>query len=290
MSDELFVEKDFGKKTFLRLAGGKQHLLDRLTKTLPDDSNKRRYIEPFFGGGSLFFATAPTEARIGDANHLMIEMYQYLVDDPSAVHSHLLSLAEMHDERFYYEVRSSFNRKSASHKKAAQLIYLNRSCFNGVFRVNQQSEFNVPWGKKQQILIPTQDYLKRAAELLGRSEMSHGDFSGLLEDVGEGDMVYLDPPYVPIDRTAHFRHYTSPRFSLDDHERLANWARKIADNGAHVMVSNSDLPVVRSMFCGWHFTSLSISRHVTSKKTDVRRFQELIITSYPVPSLNGGRP
>jgi DNA adenine methylase len=201
MTVEYYIEKDFGNKTFLRLAGGKQHLLDRLTRMLPSGIETLRYIEPFIGGGSLFFATSPANARISDANRLIIEMYRFLLDDPLAVHSHLLKLAERHNEDFYYEVRSSFNAKRASYKRAAQLIYMNRSCFNGVFRVNQKSKFNVPWGKKQQILIPTLEYLIRVADLLRKTEIILGDFAGSLKDVGQGDMVYLDPPYVPIDRT-----------------------------------------------------------------------------------------
>lgn len=282
MPNPVFIEKDFGRKSFLRLAGGKQRLLARLMEIIPATPKSFRYIEPFFGGGSLFFGIAPFAARISDANKLIMGMYQFLLDDPSVVHAHLLNLAERHDEAFYYEVRSSFNTARRGHKKAAQLIYLNRSCFNGVFRVNRKSEFNVPSGKKLQILIPTLDYLIGIAEVLARSEVLVGDFAFSLEDVGNGDVVYLDPPYVPIDQTAFFRHYTSPKFSLDDHQRVAAWSNKMAAKGAHVIVSNSDLPIVRAMFSGWHFTTISTSRNVTAKKASVRRLPELIITNYHV--------
>ena len=278
----MFYEKDFGTKPFLRLTGGKQKLLTKLIDLLPESIAHSRYIEPFFGGGSLFFALTPMGARLNDANTLLMDMYRSIQDDPAAVHDELVKLAKRHGEPFYYKVRSSFNLEGISHKKAAQFIYLNRACFNGVFRVNKKSEFNVPWGKKTHIIIPNLTNLERASRLFSACELLDWDFADALSDVGQRDFVYLDPPYLPLDQTAFFRHYTWPRFSLDDHEKLATCAQLIRERGANVMVSNRDLPIVRTMFRDWFFTEVSVPRFATADKANVRRAAELIITSYPV--------
>ena len=144
-----------------------------------------------------------------------------------------------------------------------------------------KSEFNVPWGKKTTIIIPNFATLDRTSQLLGASELLDGDFADSLSAVGDGDFVYLDPPYIPLDHTAYFRHYTWPLFSRDDHQRLAVRAQEIRERGAYVMISNADLPIIRTMFKDWHITEFSVPRSVTAKKDQVRRVSELIITSYP---------
>lgn len=280
MTNQAFTEKDFGDKSFLRLAGGKQKLVSKLISLLPTSIKQGRYIEPFFGGGSLFFAISPESARLNDANLLLMDMYRFIRDDPGVVHHELIKLAKKHGESFYYKVRSEINHASPSHKKAAQMIYLNRSCFNGVFRVNKKSEFNVPWGKKSEIIIPSRVTLENTAHKFSACNLLSGDFSEALQDIQPQDFVYLDPPYLPLDQTAFFRHFTWPRFELDDHKRLAVCAQRIREQGARVMVSNPDLPIVRSIFNNWHFTEVSLPRSAAARKTNVRRAAELIITSY----------
>ena len=276
MVDPPYVEKLFGTKPILRLAGGKQHLTRRLVGLLPPGTGQYRYVEPCLGGGSLFFALGPPVSRLNDLSPFLVHMYRHIRDDPESVHQELVCLAEQHAEDFYYRVRDSFNRAEPSIGKSAQFIYLNRSCYNGVLRVNQKSEFNVSWGKKGTILIPTLADLRHICEVLANSELSQGDYAPVLLDVGRGDFVYLDPPYPPVSQTAKFRQYTARTFSLDDHRNLGNWARQAADRGAHVMISNADTLAIRVMYEGWHLTKVWSPRHVTSKKSRVRRTPELM--------------
>ena len=247
------------------------------------------YREPFLGGGSLFLALEPSKAKLNDLNPLLIDMYRAVRDDPESVHRQLVTLANSHSSTFFYKTRGLFNRSEASVLKAAQFIYLNRSCFNGVFRVNRKSEFNVPWGKKERVLIPTAGNLKRLASLLSPAKLSDGDYTDVLAAAGPDDFVYLDPPYPPISRTSFFRHYTSLRFSLEDHQKVAEWANRISKRGAAVMISNADTEAVRNMFPGWYLTSLNRPRYVTANKSNVRRAAELIITNYQVRGNGRGR-
>lgn len=275
-----YREKDFGARPFLRLAGGKQGLASRLVMAAPQQVRALRLIEPFLGGGSLFMALQPDRARLNDLSHHLMAMYRSVRDEPAVVHQHLLSFAERHGESFYYSLRSEFNDSSPSPRKAAQLIYLNRACYNGVFRVNRQSRFNVPWGKKQIVHIPTSENLQRLGASLTRAELWCGDFRHTLTGVGAGDFVYLDPPYPPTSATAFFRHYTAIRFSMDDQRRLAVYAHTLAERGAAVMVSNADMDEIRDLFHGWNVTRVDQARSVTSTKDDVKRAGELVITSY----------
>jgi DNA adenine methylase len=268
-----------GAAPFLRWAGGKRGLARRLVDLAPENAAQRRYVEPFLGAGSLFFALAPQEAILGDANAHLVSCYRHIRDSAPAVASQLRHHAAAHGIRYYYRVRDLYNRTSASPARAAHFIYLNQACFNGVFRVNESGEFNVPIGSKKKPNLPTAGELERVARQLKQAKLVAGDFETTLALAKKGDFVYLDPPYPPLNGTAYFAHYTKDRFAADDQERLAKLVRELDARGCAVMVSNAGLKTIKALYNGFTFKRLIVTRWVTCNKKR-HRVREVVITNY----------
>lgn len=264
---------------FLRWVGGKRGLARRLVELAPEDAAKRRYVEPFLGAGSVFFALGPQEAILGDANAHLVSCYRHIRDSAPAVASQLRHHAAAHGIRYYYHVRELYNRTSASPARAAHFIYLNAACFNGVFRVNKNGEFNVPVGSKEEPYLPTVGDLERVAQQLKRAKLVAGDFETTLALTKKRDFVYLDPPYPPLNGTAYFAHYTKGRFAADDQLRLAKLVRELDARGCAVMVSNAGLKTIKALYNGFAFKRLTVTRWVTCNKKR-HRVREVVITNY----------
>ena len=263
---------------FLRWVGGKRQIVRRLVEFAPSDAAQRRYIEPFLGAGSLFFALTPQQAVLGDANSHLVSCYRAVRDHAAQVAAGLRRHAAAHSEDHYYRVRALYNRSPASPARAAQFIYLNQACYNGVFRVNTKGQFNVPCGSREPNL-PASDDLERVARHLRPAKLVVGDFATTLASAQRGDFVYLDPPYPPLNGTAYFAHYTMDRFGDEDQERLATLVRQLDERGCAVMVSNADRKSVRALYAGFAIRRLSVTRYVTCKKKR-HRVREVVITNY----------
>lgn len=266
-------------KPFLRWIGGKRRLVGRLVELAPPGAAERRYIEPFLGAGSLFFALAPTDAVLGDANAHLVSCYRAIRDNPSVVAAQLRRHAAAHAKRYYYRVRDLYNRSRASPARAAHFIYLNQTCYNGVFRVNLNGEFNVPYGSKDEPTLPSGSDLRRVSGLLKRTKLVVGDFASTLEIARRGDFVYLDPPYPPLNGTAFFAHYTMDRFPIDDQKRLAAVVRDLDARGCAVMVSNAGVEQIRGLYDGFSFRRMTVTRWVTCERKK-HRVREVVITNY----------
>lgn len=263
----------------LRWAGGKRQLLSRLIEFFPKDISNGNYREPFLGAGCLFFALQPKQAVLSDANAYLISCYQHVRDDWAAVNKCLRRHARLTSEDHYYRTRTLYNRSSHSASQAARFIYLNKTCFNGIFRVNTKGEFNVPYGWKEPPALPTADILKRASNALKHATLvSHG-FDKALEDAKQGDFVYLDPPYPPLNGTAYFTHYTMDRFSQSDQERLSAVVKGLDQVGCRVLMTSADLPLIRGLYRGFEIKSLSVTRFITCK-AERHTVRELVITNY----------
>ena len=209
-----------GLKPFLRWAGGKQWISRKLAQAIPHDSGT--YYEPFLGGGSLFFATLPDKAVLSDINSRLVETYQVVRDNPFVV----IPILEgwKNDEHTYYRIRGTeFDEPSF---RAAQFIYLNRTCWNGLYRVNKEGKFNVPFGNHGRTIVNT-DHLLKISRALRNAEILCADFCTTTMHAKMGDFVYMDPPYTSFQRSNGFRQYNEIPFSWNDQERLARAAVEI---------------------------------------------------------------
>ncbi len=262
--------------------GGKFHVAEKLVRFIPGDISQHRYFEPFLGAGSLFLALQHPNAYLSDLNGHLIDCYKMIRDDPGAVHKELKVHASNDSEEYYYKIRDLYNRSRRGKARAGRFIYLNRTGFNGVFRVNRQGAYNVPYGNKASPRFPTEKELVDVARSLMSAELSTADYTTALKRAKAGDFVYLDPPYPPLNGTSFFTHYTSDRFGTSDQASVADCVRELDRKGCRVMVSNADTRAIRTLYKGFKITSLSVVRFVSSSAMK-HRVGELIITNYPLP-------
>ena len=268
---------------FLRWVGGKRRLASNLLNYLPRDIEERLYCEPFVGAGSLFFALRPQKAFISDLNDHLIKCYQAVRDKPDLVSSYLNDHAKKSSREYYYEVRSKYNLHnkgdSFSVAQAARFIYLNQTCFNGVFRVNKKGEYNVPYGLKEPPLLPSLDRLRSASEALKHARLANLPFEESFADATESDFYYLDPPYPPLNGIANFTHYTADRFNETDQRRLAEEIEQLDSHGCKFMMTNAGMTLIKELYQRFNIVELTTTRYVTCRKRK-HRISDLVITNY----------
>jgi DNA adenine methylase len=263
----------------LRWVGGKQRLVPKLLEIIPEGAVAVPYREPFFGAGSLFFALQPARATLSDSNGHLIECYLSVRDRPALVASYLQRHRSRSSRCHYYEVRDEYNSLKPSVAQAARFIYLNQTCFNGVFRVNKRGYFNVPYGLKETPHIPSIGALRAASAALMKAELKVCDFETALSVAEKGDFIYLDPPYPPLNGTSFFTHYTADRFSEDDQRRLADATWSTAAKGCRVLMTNADTKLIRGLYKGFKFGKIQVTRWV-SCRNEKHQVCELIITNF----------
>jgi DNA adenine methylase len=263
----------------LRWAGGKTKLIDRLVDFIPRDYNQRMYREPFFGAGSLFFNLKPFRAVLSDANPHLISCHKYIRDDWQGVSRSLRKYGKTATKKRYYKIRKLYNKANHSAAQAARFIYLNKTCFNGIFRVNSKGKFNVPYGRKRRPALPETMKLREASEALSDVKLLTAGYENAMKGAKSGDFIYLDPPYPPLNGTAYFTHYTMDGFTIQDHKKLAQCVRKLDRLGCLVMMSNADTRLIRRLYKRYHMISLPVTRYL-SCKAQRYKVRELIITNY----------
>ncbi len=262
----------------VKWAGGKSRLLAELQKRSP--KNYRRYFEPFVGGGALFFRTAPQAAILGDQNPDLINLYRCVAWNVEAVIRKLVTLRRAHCKDHYYKMRERWNgagRNLPDIARAATFIYLNKTCFNGLWRVNSRGHFNVPMGRYDAPKIFDRAQLRKASVLLRSAKLNVGGYQKTTESARAGDFVYFDPPYQPLSQTASFTSYTSNSFGEDAQAELADYVRHLDRRGIAVLVSNSDTPLTRKLYKGLRVETVSCARAINSKATKRGRVNELLI-------------
>ena len=271
-------------KPFVKWAGGKTQLLERLKAKMPDSYG--RYFEPFIGGGALLLSLQPDGAVINDVNSQLLNVYQQLKADAEAVIKILKEFDSVEcDKEHYYEMRKKYNEMILSQaltpECAAMTIWINKHCFNGLYRVNSKGGFNVPFNNKETGSSMNEENLRCIGQYLSQSnvEILEGDFEKACETVKAGDFIYFDSPYVPINKTANFTDYTKDGFTLEDHQRLAALFKKLDKIGAKIMLSNHDVPLVHELYDGYTIENLSVRRFINSDATK-RSGKEVIITNY----------
>jgi DNA adenine methylase len=263
-------------RPFLKWAGGKRQLLTELLHHTP--RNLRRYHEPFLGGGALFFALKPARAVLSDVNLRLIRTYRGVKSDVEGVIELLEGYRERHSSEFFYELREVDIDRGSDAEVAAWFIYLNKTGFNGLYRVNRDNRFNVPFGRYARPAICDSVTLRACARALKGAEILHIDFEQAVERAERGDFVYFDPPYAPLSATASFTSYTSGGFDAAAQERLRDTARKLKRRGVRVLLSNSDMPLVRELYkSGFKVEEVSALRPVNSKASKRGAVTELLI-------------
>lgn len=266
-------------RPFLKWAGGKGQLLPELLARLPPKYD--RYIEPFVGAGALFFAQASshdTPVTLSDANSRLIDAYRAVRDDVEEVIAQLQNFRNDHD--LFYEVRSWQHENLSPPMQAARIIFLNRTCFNGLYRENRRGEFNVPFGRYQNPKICDSDNLRAVSAVLQESCLQCLDFEPAAESAGEGDFVYLDPPYHPISRTSSFTAYQGNGFGAEEQERLAAVYAELDNRGVLIMLSNSDTPLIQSLYKNFLVELVAAARVINSRTDRRGKITELVIRNY----------
>lgn len=273
--------KNITMKPFLRWAGGKTKSIPFLEKYIPENfSSLNKYYEPFLGAGSFFFHFMPSKAVLSDSNKDLIECYRAIQKNPPLVSKYLEQHSSNNCKDYYYKMRCKYNSSKSTIAKAALFIYLNKTCFNGIWRVNKKGEFNVPYGFKEPPALPSKNDLQKVSLALSTVKLINSDYKKAVDSVKKGDFIYFDPPYIPINSTSNFTHYTIDRFSKQDHAELAILAKKLTLKECYVLISNSDDPYIRSLYENdFNIFELEVTRWI---RADGKRYKakEIVITNW----------
>jgi DNA adenine methylase len=275
---------------FVKWAGGKTQLLDRLDKLIPKAFD--RYFEPFLGGGALFYHLARNRqfiAYLSDINQELINVYEVVKSNVEELIDTLKAYKTKYckaPENFYHELRDGFDADNSSRiENAARLITLNKTCYNGLYRVNSQGKFNVPMGRYKNPIICDSKNLRNASLIFGSLE-SHlycEDYQKILANKAqEGDFVYLDPPYNPITSTANFTGYTGAGFTKKDQECLAKIFKDLDTRGCKILLSNSNTGYVRELYVEYakNIHQVTVRRNINSRASKRLGHTELLICNY----------
>lgn len=268
-------------KSFLRWAGGKRELLPTLLSNIPSEFNN--YIEPFLGGGSMFFGLSPKKGVIADLNAELVNLYQVIQSQPDRL---LEEIAKMQfSKEAFYKVRS-MDRSPSFHKlapvvKAARTIYLNKTCFNGLYRVAKRTGFfNSPYGYRSSPTILCKKELAKCNNALKGIEIKHADYSVALATAKKGDFAYLDPPYIPIGKTSNFTAYNQEGFTIDDQDKLLAACHRLTEKGCKWMLSNSYCKASLELYKDYNIQEVLVSRKINSDSKKRGKIKEVLVTNY----------
>ena len=264
-------------KPILKWAGGKTQMLGDLLPKVP--SSYGRYIEPFLGGGAMFFALQPEQAVIADSNPELINLYRQVANHVDDVVCQLKKYENT--QEMFYAVRGQDWTMLPEAEAAARTIFLNKTCFNGLYRVNKKGRFNVPFGKYKNPKICDEEGLKAASAALKKAEIVCGDYLLVLEHYAQpGDFVFLDPPYLPISEYSDFKRYTKEQFYEEDHVELAKMVKTLHERGCHVILTNSNHPLVHELYAPFTIDVIQTKRHI-SCNGNTRKGEDVIVTIPP---------
>jgi DNA adenine methylase len=239
-------------RPFVKWIGGKRQLLQHLLPILKTSNSSGSYHEPFLGGGAVFFALRgeglAANAHLSDVNKELIDSYRAIRDTVDDVISHLQKHDSLSSAEYFYQVRSQQPRDAC--EVAARLIYLNKTCFNGLYRVNRSGQFNAPWGRYKNPTICDESNLRAVSTVLSTAKLNVASFESVLDHARSGDVVYFDPPYVPVSATALFTEYSPEGFGQHEQKCLADVVRELDTRSVRIVLSNSDTSEVRRLYTG----------------------------------------
>lgn len=265
-----------GARPFLKWVGGKRQIIDDLKRLCPPSF--RRYFEPFAGGGALFFALQPRRAVLSDANGELIDTYTAIRDHVEGVIRALKT--HVYTSEHYYDVRGLDPAGLSMVQRAARMIYLNKTGFNGLYRVNSRGKFNVPFGRHRNPVICDAANLRKVSAALQSVDIIADSFEQVLKRPRQGDFVYMDPPYIPLSRTANFVAYQKRGFGMEQQEQLAQVFEALDAKGCLLMLSNADVDWMRTRYRRFHLHHVRATRNVNSRAADRGPVGELIVTNY----------
>ena len=269
---------------FLKWAGGKLQLIEQFENLFPPDF--RNYYEPFIGSGAVFFylksKSKPNKVILSDTNEELINCFTVVRDNPSELIEVLLNHRKRHSKQYYYEVRDLESDRLDSVSWAARMIYLNKTCFNGLYRVNSKGEFNVPFGDYKNPSIFDRNTLYRASQLLQDADLRVMTFDKVLDFAGKDDFVYFDPPYIPLSKTSSFTRYSKSDFSIKEQNHLSEVFRALDSMECFVMLSNSDHSVTRELYRGYdkNIVVVRAKRKINSVGSKRGAINEIVVTNY----------
>ena len=272
-------------KPFVKWAGGKRQIIDKLIKYVPYDFNT--YYEPFVGGGALLFELSPKSAVINDYNEELMNVFNCIKDETkfNKMCNELNHHETNHSEEYYYEIRNKDRDKAKfkrmpDYKRSARTIYLNKSCFNGLYRVNSKNEFNVPFNRKDKVNTYDGQNLGIIHSYLNFSDVTllNTDFEEAVKDAQKGDFIYFDPPY--DSETTTFNSYTENGFGKEEQVRLARVYKELADKGCYVMLSNHNTSLVKELYKDFNIHVIEAKRNINANGKKRGKVEEVIITNY----------
>ncbi len=274
---ELVTER-IKAKPFIKWAGGKWQLLPLFAPYFPPFEKINTYFEPFLGGGAVFFHLQHPNSFLSDSNADLVEVYQIVQDDVE----NLIEALTVHqnDKAYYYKIRAQDTATLTPIERAARFIFLNKTCYNGLYRVNSKGQFNVPFGNYRNPKICDVEGLRAASLALQYANITTADFENVVSQAGYSDFVYFDPPYQPISQTSSFTSYTTEKFDDKEQERLAQVYRDLDKRGCYVMLSNSNAPLIRDLYAGFRINEVQANRAINCKADGRGKITELLITNY----------
>lgn len=259
---------------FLKWAGGKRWFVEYYHELLPKNYN--RYIEPFLGSGAVFFDLEPREGIISDINRPLIDTYLAIRENWRAVLGHLKTYATNHSKDYYYLIRENIPR--SRYAKAARFIYLNRTCWNGLYRVNKSGMFNVPIGTKTNVILST-DNFEQIANILQRSEIIHSDFEETIDRAREGDFLFIDPPYT-VQHNNSFVKYNEKMFCWQDQIRLRNAVIRAINRKVKLILTNANHPSILGLYANFNIHIVTRASVIAASNQNRGKYEEIVVT-YP---------
>jgi DNA adenine methylase len=269
---------------FLKWAGGKLQLIEQFENLFPPDFCN--YYEPFIGSGAVFFylksKSKPNKVILSDTNEELINCFAVVRDKPSELIEVLLNHRKRHSKQYYYEVRDLESERLDSVSRAARMIYLNKTCFNGLYRVNSKGKFNVPFGDYKNPSIFNRNTLYRASQMLQDAALRVMTFDKVLDFAGKDDFVYFDPPYIPLSKTSSFTRYSKSEFSIKEQNQLSEAFRALDSMGCFVMLSNSDHSLIRELYRDYdkNIVVVRAKRKINSVGSKRGAINEIVVTNY----------
>jgi len=282
------VQKNPLVKPFLKWAGGKRQLLPEILEYLPKNIGKTTYFEPFLGGGALLFELQPKQAIVNDSNRELINCYQVIKDDVEEL-IEVLKDHKARNSKEYFDYLRGIDRlkqynKFSDIQKAARIIYLNKTCYNGLFRVNSKGYFNVPFGRYKNPNILDEAVLRGVNNYFNQNTVTflNTDFAEAVKDAKKGDFIYFDPPYDPVSNTASFTGYDINGFNQNEQKRLKEVVDELTEKGCNVMLSNSATSFILDLYKDYKETikTVSATRSINSNALKRGKINEVLVLNY----------
>ncbi|MBE7318586.1 modification methylase [Staphylococcus sp. HMSC063F03] len=273
-------------KPILKWVGGKRQLLSEIVPLIPKNINT--YVEPFVGGGAVLFDIQPNKAIINDSNSELINVYKTIMNNPDELIEELKIHKLNNSSDYFYEIRAIDREKNYKNyttvNKASRIIYLNKTCYNGLYRVNQSGFFNTPYGRYKNPDIVNEITIKALSKYFNDNhiEIYNEDYSNVISNLDKNDFVYFDPPYVPISTSSSFTGYTEGGFTLENQKELKNYCDKLTEKGVRFLLSNSDSEFIHDLYSDYNIKTVKAKRFINSKAKNRGEINEVLVSNYEI--------